>query len=49
MVKLNNSYMSLVEIFPVPKKKYQEEQNKIQSQSEVQSEVVPSDLHVRRT
>ncbi|HBP65353.1 MAG TPA: hypothetical protein DD730_14080 [Desulfosporosinus sp.] len=28
------------------KKKYGEEQNKIQSQSELQSEVVPSDLHV---
>ena len=28
------------------KKKYEEEQNKIQSQSEVQSEVVPSDSHV---
>lgn len=27
------------------KKKYEEEQNKIQVQSEVQSEVVPSDLH----
>src|SRR2546425_1081471 len=28
------------------KKKYEEEQNEIQSQSEVQSEVVPSDLRV---
>ena len=39
--------MSLVEIFPNTKKKYEEEQNKIQSQSEVQSEVVPSDSHVK--